>query len=481
MAYIRAHETAQRKKGKPVKRYEVCWREPVHDAFGLPVPENPDHPEGSKKMRSRQESYASREEAEARRDELNAARHTTGTSTLADQKKAGDLTFGYYAQAWLDSLQVRVNQGRLKQRTYDDCRKRLRHYVLDRFGPKAIASITPRDCEEFLAVLVNQRCRQGTQGTLAPATVAHAWGILRSVMRYALRHDAILSNPCERVDFAAGRATGDHARFEHHPLTAAQVAALCDAIAGEGIADLPAYPVYGLMVALLAYTGLRAAENAGLEVRDLVFKTAPNQPVRASVQVRRTKDRRDGGWLTGTPKSKRSRRSVPLPPWLAERMHAYLATEHPRADEPDAPLWPGRTNAGGWRATRGENKTVRREIALDWSEPIDMTGFYRRIFRPALEAVGLPASTPAQTLPDGTPVPAERGVRLHDLRHSFATMHLMAGTHFMQVSKWLGHATYTLTLNTYGDWIPEEDAADVSHLPEPPSNGNVVSLPRRIG
>ncbi|MGY4648397.1 hypothetical protein ACVWWN_002193 [Mycobacterium sp. URHB0021] len=70
--------------------------------------------------------------------------------------------------------------------------------------------------------------------------------------------------------------------------------------------------------------------------------------------------------------------------------------------------------------------------------------------------------------------PGTRGVRLHDLRHSFATMHLMAGTHFMQVSKWLGHATYTLTLNTYGDWIPEEDAADVSHLPEPPSNGNSV-------
>lgn len=56
----------------------------------------------------------------------------------------------------------------------------------------------------------------------------------------------------------------------------------------------------------------------------------------------------------------------------------------------------------------------------------------------------------------------------------------MAGTHFMQVSKWLGHATYTLTLNTFGDWIPDEDADDINHLPEPRSN-NVVRLPRRIG
>lgn len=63
--------------------------------------------------------------------------------------------------------------------------------------------------------------------------------------------------------------------------------------------------------------------------------------------------------------------------------------------------------------------------------------------------------------------PAERGVRLHDLRHTFATMQLMAGTHFMQVSKWLGHGTFTLTLDTYGDWIPEEDGGAVNTLPEP--------------
>ena len=46
-------------------------------------------------------------------------------------------------------------------------------------------------------------------------------------------------------------------------------------------------------------------------------------------------------------------------------------------------------------------------------------------------------------------------------------MHLMAGTHFMQVSRWLGHSTFTMTLNTNGDWIPEEDGGAVNHLPEP--------------
>ena len=37
----------------------------------------------------------------------------------------------------------------------------------------------------------------------------------------------------------------------------------------------------------------------------------------------------------------------------------------------------------------------------------------------------------------------------------------------MQVSKWLGHATYTVTLDTYGDWIEQDDNAPAP-LPAPP-------------
>ena len=55
---------------------------------------------------------------------------------------------------------------------------------------------------------------------------------------------------------------------------------------------------------------------------------------------------------------------------------------------------------------------------------------------------------------------------------------------FMQVSKWLGHGSYTLTLDTYGDWIPEEDGGAGNNLPEPtpayaptaPEPTNVIQL-----
>ncbi|KDP11137.1 hypothetical protein MAV100_03800 [Mycobacterium avium subsp. hominissuis 100] len=48
-------------------------------------------------------------------------------------------------------------------------------------------------------------------------------------------------------------------------------------------------------------------------------------------------------------------------------------------------------------------------------------------------------------------------VRFHDLRHTFATMNLSAGEHYMQVSKWLGHSSFVLTLSTYADYITEDE------------------------
>lgn len=93
----------------------------------------------------------------------------------------------------------------------------------------------------------------------------------------------------------------------------------------------------------------------------------------------------------------------------------------------------------------------------------------------------LPASRPASA-----DAPAVRGVRLHDLRHTFATLQLSAGVHFMQVSKWLGHSTYTLTLDVYGDYIPEQDGGAANSLREPPTavrpaaaTGKIVPLRRR--
>jgi integrase len=36
-------------------------------------------------------------------------------------------------------------------------------------------------------------------------------------------------------------------------------------------------------------------------------------------------------------------------------------------------------------------------------------------------------------------------------------MNLSAGEHYMQVSKWLGHSTFVLTLTSYADYINEDE------------------------
>jgi integrase len=48
---------------------------------------------------------------------------------------------------------------------------------------------------------------------------------------------------------------------------------------------------------------------------------------------------------------------------------------------------------------------------------------------------------------------------LHDLRDTLATLALSAGEHYMQVSKWLGHSSFVLTLSTYADYINEDELA----------------------
>ncbi len=119
-----------------------------------------------------------------------------------------------------------------------------------------------------------------------------------------------------------------------------------------------------------------------------------------------------------------------------------------------------------------------RKPVLDWSAPLDLNGLQSKIIRPALEAVGLPASRPAAPATDTAPAqPVAKGIRLHDLRHTAAVLWLSNGVHFIQVAKWLGHSSYVLTLTTYADYIPEQEAENP--LPEPvPAvpNTNVVPL-----
>ena len=289
--------------------------------------------------------------------------------------------------------------------------------------------------------------------TRSPKTVKHIVGTLKRILDVAVRDGAVSSNPVlpgpRRTTKRRTRTPG-LTPFAHHPLTANQVASVVDWIARE-----KGNQVYALAVLFSAHTGVRAAELQGLQVQDVTLSDIPGTV--GSIRVQRTmkRSRAEGApgdaplqWIEGTPKSDAStNRVVPLAPWLADELRDYLTTVHPFAGKyPHAPLFPGRCSRS----------------AFNWAKPVVADNLYDNYLQPATKALGLGS------------------VRFHDLRHTFATMNLSAGEHYMQVSKWLGHSSFVLTLSTYADYIREDEqvAPKVGRgVVNTPSN--VVGMQRR--
>jgi hypothetical protein len=63
-------------------------------------------------------------------------------------------------------------------------------------------------------------------------------------------------------------------------------------------------------------------------------------------------------------------------------------------------------------------------------------------------------------------------------------LNLTTGERYMMVSKWLGHANFTITLNVYGDYIHEDEGGKVASLAAPatpiPSSRKPAPVPLNV-
>jgi integrase len=347
------------------------------------------------------------------------------------------------------------------------------------FGSKPVAAITAADVASFRANLLAPHPERSyvTRGvarkkakasttpgpclvTRSPKTVKHVIGTLKRMLDVAVDDQAIPSNPVvagRRHTTKRRAGSNGKAPFKHRPLASGEVAAICEWIARvpEPGTD-PTSPdsgrgnsVYALAVLFAAYTGVRMAELQGLQVHDITLSDISGTV--GSIRVQRTaqKVRPEGAdstaplqWQEGTPKSDASTdRVIPLAPWLADDMRNYLTQVHPFAGKKrigHAPLFPGKRARAGRSAAKVED--------FDWAKPIVADNLYHNYFQPACKA--LKVLTASGSAP-----------RLYDLRHTYATLALSAGEHYMAVSKWLGHSSFVLTLTTYADYIREDDTA----------------------
>jgi len=455
-ATIRKRTTANGKVS-----YQVRWLEPVRDEFGAAVPVDPASPDGPKRTRSTSETFDTERMAKARlrviQDQLDSAQGVDPSSA----KAKASTPLGHYAKQYLDGL-----VGTVDQSTIEGYEKIYRTHIAATFGARPVASITTANITAFRAQLLapherrHGRAKAATPPrpglvTRSPKTVKHIVGTLKRILDVAQDDQAIAANPV----IANRRRTTKRAAhpFKHRPLTANQVAAVVDWIANEQVVRREAAnssgpkgstyvrqasPVYALAVLFAAHTGVRASELQGLQVQDVTFSDIPGTVGR--IRVVRTAMRKGREWRYGTPKSEASfERVIPLAPWLADEMREYVTAVHPFAGKyPHAPLFPGRRN----------------RYVFDWAKPVCAASLYEHYFQPACKAMRLGS------------------VRFHDLRHTFATMNLSAGEHYMQVSKWLGHSTFVLTLSTYADYINEDEEAVPKVGRGTPAASNVVAL-----
>lgn len=240
---------------------------------------------------------------------------------------------------------------------------------------------------------------------LSPQTAAHARATLRRALHDAERDGLVTRN-------VAGLARPPRVtRKEMHPLTAAEVRGLVEATRDDAL---------GPLWALALGSGLRLGELLGLAWSDI-------DPDAGQLTVRRAMARAaDDGWTLAEPKTSRSRRTVMLPA-IAREALARRRT-HQEADKATAgTAWQDRA---GLVFTDAVGRPLR---------PPDVSDEWRRTRR----RLGL-------------------GVRLHDLRHTAATLMLGAGVPLKVVSDTLGHSTISITADIYAHVTPElrREAAD---------------------
>jgi integrase len=174
-----------------------------------------------------------------------------------------------------------------------------------------------------------------------------------------------------------------------------------------------------ILVLILGLCGLRFSEAIALRVSDVDVLRRRIRVERAAVEVQ-------GDVVLGPPKTHQAR-TVTFPRFLADDLAAYLGMLNGELLFPD--------QSGGHMRN---------------------TNWRRRVFNRAAENAGL---TPPR-------------LRVHDLRHTAASLSIHAGASVKAVQSQLGHASATMTLDRYGHVWPDEldalsDALDaiVARLP----------------
>ncbi|WP_369234723.1 tyrosine-type recombinase/integrase [Streptomyces sp. R21] len=322
------------------------------------------------------------------------------------------MVFGDFLTYWLAAIAPE----RLKPATVNSYEGLTRLYIRPALGKKKLNRLSPADIRRFLtefkaACLCCLRgadkerpeekrscCAVGRCCKRRPSarTVQYIHAVLRSALQQAIREELITRNVARIVE------TPTVTRKEVRPLNAAEARLL--------LKTARPHRLYALWL-LLVSTGLRRGEALALTWSDVDLANS-------QLRVRRNVQRIRRELIFGTPKTTRSIRTVPLPKHCVRAL-----TQHSEQQERE------RLVAGEkWQPTSGQPDGLIFTTAT--GSVTDPRGLNRMLTTLCRDA-------------------HVHRVRVHDLRHTCASLLLAQGVDARTIMETLGHSTITMTLDTY--------------------------------
>lgn len=311
------------------------------------------------------------------------------------------MTTGSYLLGWLD--QYRRSQSR-KASTVHTTTHLVKAYILPRIGDVPLAKLdADRIANLYADLLDNGRTGAcGTTGGLSAKSVRNVAGVLHKALGDAVKRKHLPANPADAVDLPTWRRPDLNVWDER------QAATFLTHVEATGD---PMSALWRLMLA----TGLRRGELLGLTWADVDL-------VDGYLNVARSR----GVAGVDTPKTKKGRRTISLDGGTVDALARWKDQQEVAAN-----------TIGAWSSTY---------VATDLDgRPIQPQAFTRR-FQAAAKRAGLP-------------IP-----RLHDGRHTAATLALQAGVPINVVSGRLGHEHVSTTLDVYAAYLPLADRDAASRI-----------------
>jgi integrase len=311
------------------------------------------------------------------------------------------ITLGeYLADRWLPAIEATV-----RPTTFAGYRAHVRVYVIPALGSIPLQSVTTDQLSTFYLQLHRTGGRDG--GALAPATVRRVHATLHRGFRDAMSWGYLNRNPAALAVKPKQRSAGS---VEMKTWTADELRRFLDRVRDDRLF---------LAWRLAASTGLRRGELLGLRWQDVDLDAG-------RVSVRQTPTTVGNKVAFGEPKTARGKRNIALDGVTIGALRTWRARQ---AQERLAfgPAW----QDTGLVFSREGGSLIHPDTFSFW--------FDRHV-----RAADIPR------------------IRLHDLRHTHATLALQAGVPAKVVSERLGHATVAFTLDVYSHVVPalQENAAE---------------------